>query len=262
VAALKVKSRWVPIGATALGVVLVAGVLMAPRQGQALPDNWLAAEAKALEHETAIAECMGGRGWEYVAALPLGVIVQREIVRAESRGLPPPDPSEVALPVDPNHAIVARLDDEAKEARATAFWGDLDVGGSDPGCYALTYEDIWGVDLLDPSLDRHVQDLEAFLAADSRVVDAERGYISCMASHGLEVSSRHQVLEEYVLATEQLGERGRREGDSPELDRAWEALWSSWEVAVRANDECFQPFYLVEESVRAEYLRMHGIWED
>lgn len=249
--------RW----ASVVALVAVA-VMVFTQPGEALSDNWWAAEAKVMEHEEAISACMAERGWEYVAALPADVLIQREIVRAESEGRTAPDPAEIELPVDPNQQIIAQLTEEAKQARASAFWGDLDTGGSDPGCYVLTYQAVWDVDLMDPEHEEIAANLEATIESDPRVLRALDAYIACMAADGILVSRTMEVYEDYTVGIETLSELEGQEGETPQSRAAWNALDAWWADTKPAHDHCIGPYYEIEEAVRGEFLREHGIWND
>lgn len=216
-------------------------------------------EERLMEHEELIAECMGERGWEYIPALPSDAIIEREHALAEAAGREPADPEELDLPDDPNEAIIAALSDPEKEARADAYWGDRDRGGTDPGCYASTYEHAWGFDPFDSEVEEQVLDMEAALQADSRVVEAREEYVECVADEGYEVSGTGDLFEHYIAREEELSARRDTESDTDALGEDWDALQTEKYAAFEAHDRCIVAYDEVEEFVRGEYIQEHDI---
>jgi hypothetical protein len=247
---------------TAVALAVMGTALVSVTGAKANPESvlerrWLEAEAKVRAHEEAIAACMAERGFEYIPTIPADVVLQREAVMALSRGLPPPDPAEVDIPEDPNAAVTSRLSDEAKEARAVAYWGTDEA----PGCYASTYEEVWGVDPWDPALAAQVEDMESVIAADPRVREAVDVYVKCMGAAGITVSSTDEVYVRYVTAAEDLQEKRGAAEATDGFDAGQEALYDWWERVHPIHDRCIASHYEAEEIVRGEYLREHGIWD-
>lgn len=256
-AGLIYKYRWVIVA-----VMVVVTWFARSQPGDALPDSWRQAEEKVMEHERAIAECMAERGWEYIPALPADVYIKREYVRAETYGRPTPDLTNMNIPPDPNDAIVSRLSEKDKEARALAYWGDIDADGDDPGCYHLTFEEVWGENLADhDATEDVVADMEVTLAADPRVIAAEAQYVACMAEHGIEVRDLDTLFDEYIKGLEELQHREKDEGESPTIEAERKALLEWWEEVNPINEACFDEFSKVREVARAEFLVEKGIWE-
>jgi hypothetical protein len=251
----KVVTTLVALAVMATALASVMGAKANPEGVLTL--RWQEAEAKVLAHEEAIATCMAERGFEYIPTIPADVVLQREAVMAASRGLPPPDPAEVDIPDDPNVAIISRLSEAAKEARAVAYWGTDDA----PGCYGSTYEEVWGVDPWDPASAVRVEHMEAFIASDPRVKQAVEVYVRCMAAEGITVSSTGELYVRYVTAAEGLqAKRGAAEATDG-FDADQEALYEWWDRVHPIHERCIGPHYEVEETVRGEYLREHGIWD-
>lgn len=216
-------------------------------------------EERLMAHEELIAECMGERGWEYIPALPADAVIEREHALAQADGRDPPDLDDLDLPEDPNEAIIAELTDAEKEARASAYWGDLDGGGTDPGCYASTYEQAWGFDPFDADVEQHVLDMEAALQADPRVVEALQDYVDCVAEEGYEVSGTDDLFAHYIAQEQELSARRGTEGDTDALQAEWDALQTEKYAAFEVHDRCIVAYDEVEEYVRGEYIREHDI---
>ncbi len=210
--------------------------------------------ATAMRHERLIADCMESRGWVYVPSLPAGLILEREHALAEAQGRRY-DPSSVRLPANPNDEIVAKLSDAEKAARAADYWGDREIGGSDPGCYRSTYENAWGsFPLPDPDV---VADMDAALAADQRILAARRAYSACMAGRGYEIAGPEDIFGKYIMKEEQLSERIRKDGGDPERSPEMQALQAEKSAAFSAHDECVKDYRGVESQVRQDYLKEH-----
>lgn len=245
----------------ALAALAVAAGLMVACEdpSSALERELQEAEERLMEHEDLIAECMRERGWEYIPALPADAVIEREHALADAAGREPPDPEDLDLPEDPNEAIIAELADAEKEARADAYWGDLDRGGTDPGCYSTTYEQAWGFDPFDPEIEQQALDMEAALQADSRVVQAVRQYVECVAEEGYEVSGTGDLFDHYIDREQELGARRDTEGDSDALQEEWDALQAEKYAAFEVHDGCIVAYDSVEEHVRGEYIEEHDI---
>jgi hypothetical protein len=211
-------------------------------------------DATVMRHERLIAECMESRGWVYVPSIPHSLLLEREHALADAQGRTF-DPSSVELPPDPNDEIVTKLSEVEKAARATDYWGDLESGGTDPGCYRLTYERAWGAyPLIDPEL---VADMDAAVEADRRTVAARERYTICMADRGYEVAGPIDVFRKYTIKEEQLSEAIRAGGGVPDQSPLMKALQAEKVAAFAAHDECVLDYRRVEEQVRRDYLKEH-----
>lgn len=244
---------------------LVAAILVLGCSGEDVTQPvgaWVNAEATVMEHERLIAACMAARGWEYVPTLPADVILQRETVQAELQGLPPPDPSTIDLPADPNDEIVAQLGPSEQEARAVSYWGDIDAGGSDPGCYRSTYEQAWAVDPFAPELEHDWLAMEQTIEADPRVLAAVDEYRACVAAEGFSWSHPADLVQERVMRVEELGERERAAVSDADFTAEREAMQAEFNAAFEVHDGCVSPYDVVTETVRDEYVREHGLVPD
>lgn len=244
-----------------MAVLAVAGLVAACGGGgpSALERELQQVEERLMAHEELIAECMRERGWEYIPTLPADAVIEREHALAEAAGRELPDVDDLDLPPDPNEGIIAELSDAEKEARADAYWGDLERGGTDPGCYASTYEAAWGFNPFDPEIEQQVVDMEAATRADPRVVEALARYVDCVAAEGYEVSGTDDLFAHYIAREEELSARRDEEGDSDALAAEWDALQAEKYAAFEVHDRCIVPYNAVEEYVRGEYIREHDI---
>lgn len=223
------------------------------------PDSELEHELEHLEetvmrHEQLIAECMRGRGWEYVPALPSDVLLEREHLLAEAQGREF-DPSAIDLPEDPNDTIVAQLSEVEKEARAADYWGNLQEGGTDPGCYYSTYEQAWGGTPIEELGPDDLTELEAAFEGDPRVIAARERYQSCMASSGYRVAGPTDIFQQYLEREEQLSGRLRESGGDPQDAPEMQALQAEKSAAFEAHDRCIEDYREVEGEVRAELMQ-------
>jgi hypothetical protein len=221
-------------GAAAAAAVAVTPHLVA---SSGRGDGPSAVARTALRHESLIADCMHGRGFDYAVALPRDVTVE-EVRRAAVRQHRDPKAAmaraEASAPPDPNRAVVGALPPDRQQAWGDALYGD----DGWPGCYYATYERAWG-----ESLDRQAQQGETLAArvrADPAVRVAERTYLDCMAARGYRVSGTDDV---YRL----IGEAGDR------LDAAGAEEYEK--AANAAHTTCLAPY---QNAYDTAYLRLAG----
>jgi hypothetical protein len=226
--------RLLATGAVAAAAATVTlHFVAAPSQG----DGPSALAGTALHHESLIASCMRGRGFDYAVAVPRDVAVE-EARRAAVRQHRDPKAAvaraEASAPPDPNEAVVGALPADRQQA-----WGDALYGNDTwQGCYYATYAQAWG-----EGLDRQAQQGEALAAtvrADPTVRAAERTYLSCMAGRGYPVSGTDDV---YRLT----GEAGDR------LDAA--AADEYEKAANAAHISCLAPY---QKAYDTAYRRLAG----
>lgn len=217
-------------------------------------------DAKVMRHEQLIAECMAGKGWEYIPSMPRDVIIERQkrLADAEGRAY---DPKTAELPDDPNTAIVARLSEADRNARSNAYWGDIQEGGSDPGCYQSTYKQAWGSipGDHDPDAQQRLAEAEAAIAADERVIAALADFVNCMASRGFPVSGLHDIFRQYDTRVDALAEELRAKGEDPDRSPQMKRLRAEQRTAYQAYSECEVAYNTVENEVRMEKLKEHGL---
>lgn len=217
--------------------------------------------ANVMRHEELIAGCMAGKGWEYIPAMPADMLLERESVLAEAEGREF-DPDSVDVPDNPNDAIVAGLTDQEKDARADAYWGNLETGGTDEGCYYSTYEEAWGVDMasFDDETLAKLEEVDAAVAADPRIIAAQGEYIACMGEQGYQVTSLDDIFRQYDVGREQLAAELQSQGyEDPEQSAEMQQYRTEMNAAYQTHSECEPAYREVENTVRGEKLREAGI---
>jgi hypothetical protein len=147
---------------------------------------------QVLGHERLIARCMTERGFEYEVALPADVLLEEARFVAEKAGRDVAAALEaVELPTNPNDAIVRSLSSEQQEVYADAYWGTSTTNG----CYYLTYEEAWGVDIrtLNRVAEGKLVEAERRIAGDPRIVGAKADFVDCMNRRGYGFTSTDQI---------------------------------------------------------------------
>jgi hypothetical protein len=221
----------------AIGVMAAAAVAVtlhlatSPGRG----DGHSALARTALRHESLIADCMRGRGFEYAVAVPRDVAVE-EARRAAVRQYQDPKSAvaraQASAPPDPNEAQVGALPLDRQQAWGDALYGD----DTWQGCYYVTYEQAWG-----ERLDRQAQQGEALLAkvrAEPTVQAAERTYLTCMSARGHGVDGTDDVYRLIGEARERLDAAGANEYEK---------------AANSAHNACVAPY---QKAYDAAYLRL------
>jgi hypothetical protein len=208
-------------------------LVAAPSHG----DGRSALARTALHHESLIADCMRGRGFDYAVAVPRDVAVE-EARRAAVRRHRDPKAAvaraEASAPPDANEAVVRALPTDRQRAWGDALYGD----DTWQGCYYATYAQAWG-----ESLDRQAQQGEALAAkvrADPAVRAAERTYVNCMAGRGYQVTGTDDVHR-------LIGEAGDR------LDA--DAADEYEKAANAAHTACLAPYQIAYDTA---YRRLAG----
>ena len=210
---------------------------------------------KVLFHEELIAECMRAEGFEYIAVLPGDLLLEEARAEAERNGEDPIAAVDaVELPDDPNQDILAELSPEELAAYELAYWGPTDVDG----CYYSTYEDAWGVDIVDLIAETNdgLAEAEERIAADPRVIDAKSAFVSCVQADGYDVGSL-QDIQSYAAKAELEVVREITESGASEVlvtDPRWiefENEMSDYEASYQA---CERAYLEVVQPIENEYL--------
>lgn len=211
-------------GVVAVATVAVTSYLVTtPGRG----DGPSALAGTALHHESLIAECMRGRGFDYSVAVPRDVAIEearRAAVRLHRDPKSAVAQAQASTPPDPNQSRVGALRPEQQQAWGDALYGD----DTWEGCYYTTYAQAWG-----ESLDRQAQQGDTSAAkvrADPAVQAAERTYLGCMSARGYGVS---RIDDVYRL----IGEADEKQG----------------KAANAAHTACFAPY---QQAFDAAYLRL------
>jgi len=170
--------------------VVVGAVMLFNHGSSAVSPPKSPLRATTLKHQQLIAACMHTQGFDYIAAVPPGVVADEAGQAAAQQGRDV-RAAEIAAarnaPPDPNAALVGKLSPQQQKA-----WGDALYGtDSTPGCYDRTYKAAWGADL--DTVAARGQDLVNRVKADPAVQEAQRAYDDCMANHGYHVTTTDDV---------------------------------------------------------------------
>lgn len=157
-------------------------------------------EADFLRAEEAVASCMADEGFDYnprsASYLEADRLLQqpqlssRDWVAENGYGFnAPKDEEHAALDAaDPNVAIVAAMSTAELEAYYSAYWGDVNSGGTDEGCLGTTVTDIAPPlslsDRWQPLVESLQQMYGQLLPADPVWQQINRDWSDCMAVAG------------------------------------------------------------------------------
>jgi hypothetical protein len=212
-----------------------------------------------LHHEELIAACMRAEGFDYIAAVPFDVILEETRAEAEANG----DDVAAALeavetPEDPNDAIVRALTEDEQLAYADAYWGTDEVGG----CYYSTYEEAWGVDIVELAgdLDDKLTDAEDRIAADPRVIEAKEAYVACVRDGGYLVASVDDInayRSKHEAATVEAIQAGGQVDIHPD-DPLWQAFEEEMDEFLALRDSCEADYLEVVQPIENDYLGNTG----
>ncbi len=194
---------------------------------EAIYGNQESSERKQLEVEDMVRDCMTALGWEYTP-----VDYSGQFQGAPTSGLINTlSPDEVAEDwgyllstaighetelygdfsggpasefVDPNQEYVQALSTSDQEAYYKDLYGDFsdfDPESEEPptpqGCQGIASAEVFGDFELQEELGTAVQELETRIAADSRIVDAQKNWRECMADKGFpDFQSREDIYNE------------------------------------------------------------------
>jgi hypothetical protein len=197
-------------------------------------------EAKIMEHEEAIGECMREQGFDYVASLPPDWIIERAAMK--DRALGGDGLVDIEPPPDPNQELLNQLSPTQLTAYETAYWGDADYGGENPGCYLGTFEETWELDPFEDTTEIDIE-IQERIKAHPDIIEAEAAYVRCMASQGRELTSYEGA---YSLA-----DQGWLEGWPEEDAVAWERdVYADHEECQPAYDDVYAP---IQQEIVADY---------
>lgn len=207
--------------------------------------EFAAFESQLLEHETAIASCMIEAGFDYIAQIPPDWVLEQATILDMERG--GDGNIDITVPPDLNLEYLQGLSEGEQRAYDVAYWGDIDSGGTDQGCYFGTYTEVWGMnplDTTDPVL-LAAQESRERTENDARVLEALGVYIECMQEGGFRVADTNDL---YRLVDEQ--------EQAAEDTSAFEAFRDR---AFARDDECRVPYDAVFNDVRAFWdSQLHG----
>ncbi|MCP3857760.1 MAG: hypothetical protein GY698_24050 [Actinomycetia bacterium] len=207
-------------------------------------------EETIMRHEELIADCMAQEGFEYIAALPADVEIEKATVIAESQGdLDPIDPNTLQLPENPNVEIVSRLSEPERSAYETAYWGTE----REAGCYGATYLEAWGTDPFAPTEEDLADGAERIARAQSSdaAQAAERAYVECMRAEGWEVEGVDGVFALERDMAVPVAAAALEQGVSFEESPLFEDYEESRRRLAHQHDECYEPYgSLIDEAVR------------
>jgi hypothetical protein len=197
-------------------------------------------EAKIMEHEEAIGECMREQGFEYLASLPPDWIIERAAMKDRARG--GDGLVDVEPPPDPNQELLNQLSPTQLTAYETAYWGDADFGGENPGCYLGTFDETLELDPFEDSTEIDIE-IEERIRAHPDIIEAEAAYVRCMGSHGRELASYEGA---YSLA-----DQGFVQGWPEEDAVAWQrGVYADHEKCQPAYDEVYAP---IQQDIVSDY---------
>lgn len=189
-------------GMAAISTAVVAALFMTHTASAAPPeDEDLRIEAMAQERATG--ECMRGRGFQYVVALPNDVLIEEAINEAAATGGDVDAAAEAVgaqLPADANEEPVSRLPEATQEQ-----W----------------YNNLYGTDTILACADAHMRgssQAQQQLAADQALSDAATTaatnaatvkaagatYLTCMSASGYTVANTDQITEIVTARTEEI----------------------------------------------------------
>jgi hypothetical protein len=158
---------------------------------------------EAMAQERATGECMRGRGFQYVVALPNDVLIEEAINEAAATGGDVDAAAEAVgatLPPDPNEDPVSRLPEATQEQ-----W----------------YNNLFGTDTILACADAHMRgsaQAQQQMTADQALSDAATAsaksaatvraaaatYVTCMGASGYTVADTDQITEIVSTRTEEI----------------------------------------------------------
>lgn len=221
-----------------LAVMLAAAMLSAcvgSTGEQTLEEELEAFEDQLLAHEEMIAECMTAQGFQYEVGLPADWYLEKASTLDEAAG--GTGIVDVEIPEEVNNAYASSLDAEELAAFKFAYWGDIEDGGTQRGCYAKTYEAVWGIDPFAPSPDalQSALDLRAAVERHPDVVAALDRYLACMSDAGYDVVDIDHIHEIVGIA----------ELENPDDDSIRIAAYS-------AHDDCRADYHSIYDRVHLD----------
>ena len=187
---MAVSSRTVKRTAVVAVVLAAFGTIAALTTSASGADKADPSHAAVLKQEQLIAECMRGRGFDYVATMPKDVVMEDALRAAVREGRDVGEAlrqAQARMPEDPNKKLVGSLPPQRQQLWGDALWGN----GTTVGCFSETFSSAWGVDL-----DQAVIEGEQTVArvkVDPAVVAAERVYAGCMTGHGYPVTTTDDI---------------------------------------------------------------------
>lgn len=209
-------------------------------------EEFLQLEARVMDHQSLVAECMQAAGFDYVVALPNDVILERMSEEADAKG-ETLNLETIELPEDPNEVILQSMSNAEVEAYLLEYWGDTDTGGSQEGCYHSTFKGAWGADPYLDTTEDFGFDVEEAVLADQRVIAARDTYLECMASNGFRVTGPNAILDDVEVARQEAQDSGSEEA----LE-----IFEDWRVALLDTgfNVCHPAYGAVEDAVREEIM--------
>jgi len=186
------------LGRTASMLLISVSVLIAcvgSRGEQSLEEELAAFEGQLLDHEEAIAECMTAQGFQYEVGLPASWHLEKAYYLDAAAG--GTGKIDIDIPEEANEAYISSLDPGELKAFNFSYWGDIDIGGTERGCYAATYEAVWGIDPFAASSEilASALDLRAAVERHPDVVAALDRYLNCMTDEGYDVADYGHIYE-------------------------------------------------------------------
>jgi hypothetical protein len=263
-----------------------APVTLADLVGRSASTEEVAAQVRQAEQERQelVGDCLADQGFEYVVHVAAGQVVnvfglptdlpEDEFRRQYGYGIatgfeaaldhPPGAPSDVVE--DPNAAIVATMSEAERAAYEQALYGTPGPNGEPGGCEGEAMLATDRAARLIEELDDELDDLEARIGADARLVDAEQAWVDCMADAGYPFADEAAIHEEILRRLNPVNDAAvgedvpdgvvqSREGMSlTEEQRAELAEVRAFELAVAEADlECRDDLDEVRAEVRAEH---------
>lgn len=181
----------VPAVVVIAAVAILAGSA-SDADGSGMIDHRL--RERVTTQERAVAACMQGRGFEYIAALPADVILEEARAAAEARGVDPQKHlASVDLPQDPNESIRNDLGADDREAYADAFWGT----DEQEGCQAVGFEQAFGTSQarLEAAAADRARVLDDLPRTNEKVQAAAAKHVACLRQAGWKVDSLEAVTQ-------------------------------------------------------------------
>lgn len=242
-------------------------------------DGILARQATA---ENLLRDCMKAQGFEYVPVDPEAQqaslvgqsgMSEDDFIRQFGYGITTLYEQRQAVALGPNEKIRAALPEAQRADYDRTLFGDdptatfavaVDTGDFSRlgGCVRRATEEVFGGVNVFQSLQAELDDLDARIVADARMVDAGRAWSQCMRDAGYDLASSDQVDSVLLAKLEAIvgPPASTTVGDwspAPDYDRAALAALQREEVEmVGADVRCEQQHVsAVEETVRTEYER-------
>lgn len=154
-------------------------------------------KAEWLTFENRIAQCMKGRGHQYlVNANPSDVVAEEALQKAVAEGKQGEDITAAVeaatkdLPADPNEEVLAKLPESQQAAWHDGLLGtDTQAGCAEPSM-AMSADNLRALEV-DAAKSEQAK---AAAAADPAVIASQSGYVSCMAASAFTVTDAEQIF--------------------------------------------------------------------